>query len=57
MANVHPRLEQTLTPPLLEDVRNFWFDHLNGEDALILPGQSEMQRWFTRDAEFDKACV
>lgn len=57
MANVQPQLKQTLTPTLLEDVRNFWFDHLNGEDALILPGQSEMQRWFTRDAEFDKACV
>lgn len=57
MANVQPLLKQTLTPTLLEDVRNFWFDHLSGEDALILPGSSEMQRWFSRDAEFDKACV
>lgn len=57
MANVQPPLKQTLTPTILEDVRNFWFDHLSGEDALILPGSSEMQRWFSRDAEFDKACV
>lgn len=49
--------KQTLTPALLKDVRNFWFDHLSGEDALILPGPNEMKRWFSRDAEFDKACV
>lgn len=56
-ANVHLSLNQTLTPTLLEDVRNFWFDHLSSEDALILPESSDMQRWFSRDEEFDKACV
>jgi uncharacterized protein (DUF924 family) len=57
MGSVSSDLKQTLTPALLEGVRNFWFDHLSSEDALILPGQSEMQRWFMRDSEFDKACV
>lgn len=57
MSGVVPELKQILTPALLEDVRNFWFDHLTTEDALILPGRSEFQRWFTRDAEFDRACV
>jgi uncharacterized protein (DUF924 family) len=57
MGSVSSDLKQTLTPALLEDVRNFWFDHLSSEDALILPGQSEMKRWFMRDSEFDKACV
>lgn len=50
-------IKQTLTPALLQHVRSFWFDHLSSEDALILPGQSEMKRWFMRDSEFDKACV
>lgn len=57
MANVPSELKQTLTPALLEDVRNFWFDHLSGENALIVPGQSEMKRWFSRDTEFDNACM
>lgn len=57
MPAVPSQLKQTLTPVLLEDVRNFWFDHLSSEDALIVPGQNDMKRWFTRDAEFDKVCV
>lgn len=57
MAEATQQLKQILTPALLQDVRNFWFDHLSGEDALIIPGQNEMMRWFRRDAEFDKACV
>ncbi|KAJ5273466.1 hypothetical protein N7478_008591 [Penicillium angulare] len=51
------KLKETLTPALLEDVRNFWFSHINDEESLILPGGNEMQRWFTRDINFDKACV
>ncbi|KAJ5810339.1 uncharacterized protein N7503_002557 [Penicillium pulvis] len=57
MASVSTELKQTLTPSLLEDIRTFWFDHLSDEKSLILPGQSEMKRWFATDAEFDKACV
>lgn len=57
MPSAAPELKQILSPALLEDVRNFWFDHLSTEDALILPGQSEFKRWFSQDAEFDQACV
>ncbi|KAJ5669211.1 hypothetical protein N7462_010281 [Penicillium macrosclerotiorum] len=57
MASNLQDLKQALTPALLEEVRHFWFDHLGGEDHLILPGQSAMMRWFRRDADFDKACV
>lgn len=57
MARTTQKLKETLTPALLKDVRNFWFDHLTGEDALIVPGLNEMKRWFSRDVEFDKACV
>ncbi|KAJ5632375.1 hypothetical protein N7490_008714 [Penicillium lividum] len=50
-------LKKTLTPALLEDVRTFWFDHLSDKTSLILPGQSEMKRWFTTDSDFDKSCI
>jgi hypothetical protein len=56
MAN-QSELKQTLTPALLDDVHTFWFDHLESKDALILPKMSDMGRWFSRDPEFDKACV
>ncbi|PGH00854.1 hypothetical protein AJ80_09106 [Polytolypa hystricis UAMH7299] len=55
--NALSELQKTMTPALLDDVRSFWFDHLNGDESLILPGQSEMRHWFLRDAGFDKACV
>ena len=57
MANTSSTLKQTLTPTLLEDVRSFWFEHIGGEEPLILPQQKDMQRWFARDANFDDACV
>lgn len=57
MSDTPTKLKETLTPSLLEDVRNFWFSHINDDESLILPGGSDMQRWFTRDVNFDKACV
>lgn len=57
MAGAPKDLKRTLNPTLIEDVRNFWFGHINGEDALILPGKSEMIRWFSHDADFDKTCM
>lgn len=56
MADTPTELTKALTP-LLEEIRTFWFNHINDEESLILPAQSEMQRWFTRDMDFDKACV
>ena len=57
MASSVSELKETLTPDLLEEVREFWFEHIEDENGLILPGQSDMQRWFTRDEIFDKICV
>lgn len=57
MASASTELKHVLTPALLRDVRNFWFDHLDGDAALILPGQSDTKRWFMRDDSFDDACV
>ncbi|KGO77777.1 Tetratricopeptide-like helical [Penicillium italicum] len=50
-------LKRTLTPALFDDVHKLWFDHLSCEEALILPGGSEMGKWFSHDEAFDKACV
>ncbi|KAJ5090732.1 hypothetical protein N7532_009416 [Penicillium argentinense] len=57
MANTAAALKRTITPALLDDIRSFWFAHFSNEDALILPGQTEMMKWFTRDSEFDEACI
>ncbi|CAI7569876.1 Tetratricopeptide-like helical [Penicillium manginii] len=57
MANTVSELKQTLTPALLDEVRDFWFSHFPNEDALILPGMNEMMKWFKKDEEFDNACV
>lgn len=57
MTSNFTELKETLTPELLEEVREFWFEHIEDEDALIVPDQSDMQRWFTRDETFDKICV
>jgi hypothetical protein len=50
-------LKQTLTPTLLEDVHKLWFKHLNNEELFILPGWTEMGKWFARDEEFDEICM
>ncbi|EKV15769.1 hypothetical protein PDIG_23820 [Penicillium digitatum PHI26] len=52
-----PELKRILTSTLLDDVHKLWFDHLSCEEALILPGMSEMGKWFTHDEAFDKLCV
>ncbi|KAJ5934805.1 hypothetical protein N7466_004352 [Penicillium verhagenii] len=57
MAGTPAELQQTLTPALIEDIQKFWFDHLSDDKSLVLPGQSEMKRWFSTDHDFDKACV
>ncbi|KAL1962359.1 hypothetical protein VTN77DRAFT_9772 [Rasamsonia byssochlamydoides] len=56
-ADTHAQLEKVLTPSLLQGVRDFWFQHVPDEEHLIIPGESELQRWFFKDAEFDRGCV
>ncbi|GKT46590.1 uncharacterized protein ColSpa_06771 [Colletotrichum spaethianum] len=51
------RLQETLTPELLEKLRRFWFKHLKTDEAYILPQKSQMGRWFFSDADFDEVCV
>lgn len=49
-------LEKPISPQLLGEVRDFWFSHLESEDAAILPGFNEMKRWFMGGEELDTLC-
>ncbi|PTB66267.1 DUF924-domain-containing protein [Trichoderma citrinoviride] len=46
-----------LTPEVLLGVREFWFEHLSGPDALIIPNAEANKRWFFGGPDFDKLCV
>ncbi|TFA98217.1 hypothetical protein CCMA1212_010075 [Trichoderma ghanense] len=46
-----------LTPEVLLSVREFWFEHLSGPDALVIPSAADNKRWFFGGPEFDKLCV
>ncbi|XWW97529.1 hypothetical protein V2A60_005513 [Cordyceps javanica] len=50
-------LDKVLTPDFLKSVRDFWYEHLPGDDDLVVPGQTAHKRWYAGGAEFDKACV
>ncbi|KAK5989859.1 hypothetical protein PT974_08121 [Cladobotryum mycophilum] len=46
-----------ITPELLREVHAFWFEHLSGPDAFILPGPEDSKRWFFGGETLDKQCV
>ncbi|KAK1242280.1 hypothetical protein MKX07_000266 [Trichoderma sp. CBMAI-0711] len=46
-----------LTPEVLLSVREFWFEHLSGPDAFIIPSTEDNKRWFFGGPEVDKHCV
>ncbi|OAA56440.1 class I alpha-mannosidase [Cordyceps fumosorosea ARSEF 2679] len=50
-------LATVLNPDFLKSVRDFWYEHLPGDDDLVMPGQVAYQRWYAGGAEFDRACV
>ncbi|PHH64741.1 hypothetical protein CDD81_4003 [Ophiocordyceps australis] len=50
-------LESQLTPALLNKLHEFWFQHLDGPDALVVPSSSDNKRWFAGGAELDHECV
>lgn len=51
------RLQEQVTPSKLEEVVEFWFEHLNDEHQFIAPPREATMRWFKRDEELDKACA
>ncbi|OIW27869.1 DUF924-domain-containing protein [Coniochaeta ligniaria NRRL 30616] len=50
-------LRDHITPSKLEEVVEFWFEHLTDEHQLVAPPRTAAMRWFKRDEELDKACV
>lgn len=50
-------LESHLTPALLSDLRDFWFEHIGTGDAIYLPSQEHVIQWFRSDEQFDNRCV
>ncbi|KAH8425416.1 DUF924 family protein [Aspergillus melleus] len=46
-----------VTPSFRESVLDFWFQRQKPGASPVLPGQSDMARWFSRDTEFDKLCT
>lgn len=45
-----------ITPELLQDVKDFWFEHLEGE-AVVVPEMEDMKRWFMGGGAMDKICL
>lgn len=45
-----------LTSSRLAEVRQLWFEHLQGPDSFVLPSQDEMRRWFN-SGDLDRACM
>ncbi|CAM1505142.1 Fc.00g107790.m01.CDS01 [Cosmosporella sp. VM-42] len=50
-------LKPHLTLALLEDLRNFWYEHLTSEDNFILPNPEQNKRWFFGGKDLDDICV
>ncbi|KYK56483.1 hypothetical protein DCS_03483 [Drechmeria coniospora] len=50
-------LRSALTPALLAEVRDFWFEHLAGPDSLVIPVREDSMRWFAGGEELDRLCV
>ena len=57
MATTPELLRDSITPQLLSEIREVWFQHLKCEDSIIVPELSEVAPWFRRDSAFDKTCV
>ena len=55
--NMTASIELQLTPALLQDVREFWFKHLDNVDSFIVAGQGATKRWYGGGDEFDQQCV
>jgi len=49
-------VKDAVTPALLREVRDFWFEHLTNPKALIMPSFEDNKRWFFGGAALDEAC-
>ncbi|WKT42482.1 Tetratricopeptide-like helical domain superfamily [Fusarium oxysporum f. sp. vasinfectum] len=50
-------LKEHLTHDKLDELRNFWFEHIPEMADRIIAPQELQKRWFFSDKEFDNVCV
>lgn len=50
-------LKDHLTHDKLDELRNFWFEHIPEMADRIIAPQELQKRWFFSDKEFDNVCV
>jgi hypothetical protein len=55
--NMTAGIEAQLTPARLQEIRDFWFEHLNHEDSFVIPGQDAHKRWYMGGEALDRACA
>ena len=56
-ANMSAAVKDAVTPALLREVRDFWFEHLTNPKALIMPSFEDNKRWFFGGAALEEACT
>ncbi|POR36995.1 Uncharacterized protein TPAR_02804 [Tolypocladium paradoxum] len=56
-SNMTSSVKPHLTPALLREVRDFWFEHVAGPDSLVMPTWDDSKRWFFGGEELDRVCV
>ena len=55
--NMTAGIESLLTPALLREVRDFWFQHLDNADSFVIADQEAGKRWYMGGQAFDQTCV
>ncbi|KAF5640588.1 hypothetical protein F52700_3739 [Fusarium sp. NRRL 52700] len=50
-------LKEHLTYYKLDELRNFWFEHIPNDANRIIAPQELQKRWYFSDKEFDNVCV
>ncbi|VUC21101.1 unnamed protein product [Clonostachys rosea] len=49
--------KEVVNPALLADLRAFWFEHFESQDAFALPGQKDLMPWFMSGNALDNICI
>lgn len=51
------QLRSIITPVVIRDVQDFWFEHIPDRHELSVPGAATHQRWYFGGEAVDKICV
>lgn len=54
--NITATVESHLSTALLQEIREFWFEHLDA-DSLIVASPASSLRWYAGGDEMDQQCV